>query len=260
MIKGFFKKNASTILSAFATGGIVAIVITTSKAAIKADIQIKADSRRNHDGDPYAATAKEKIQSSWKYYILPAGVASGTVMCIIGANVLNKKQQASLVSAYALLSKNSKRYKEAVKDILGEDAHEKVVESIAKSECDPPLLETQGVYGPGKTLEVSTDQAEVVRTFYDLYSGRYFESTMSSVLQAEYHLNRNFSMLGLAALNEWYSFLGLEGLDGGDELYWFCDFADGIQWIDFAHYLTTLDDNDMEVVVIEMAYDPGPEE
>lgn len=46
--------------------------------------------------------------------------------------------------------------------------------------------------------------------FYDGYSQRYFESKISQVLQAEYHLNRNFAIGADVTLNDFYLFLGID--------------------------------------------------
>ena len=46
--------------------------------------------------------------------------------------------------------------------------------------------------------------------FYDTISEIYFESTYEEVLQALYHLNRNFVLRGESPCNEYYEFLGIE--------------------------------------------------
>ena len=97
------KKASPTILTCIGAAGVVATAVLAVKATPKADSLIKADSRRNHDGDPYAATKLEAVKSCWKCYIPAAATGVATIICIFGANTLNKKQQASLASAYALV-------------------------------------------------------------------------------------------------------------------------------------------------------------
>ena len=46
-----------------------------------------------------------------------------SIVCIFGANVLNKKWQASIASAYALLDSLYKDYKNKVKELYGDDAN-----------------------------------------------------------------------------------------------------------------------------------------
>lgn len=105
------KKASPTILTCIGAAGVVATAALAVKATPKADSLIKADSRRNHDGDPYAATKLEAVKSCWKCYIPAAATGVATIICIFGANTLNKKQQASLASAYALVNRSYSDYK-----------------------------------------------------------------------------------------------------------------------------------------------------
>ena len=59
------KKASPTILTCIGAAGVLATAVLAVKATPKADSLIKADSRRNHDGDPYAATSAslERIPS-----------------------------------------------------------------------------------------------------------------------------------------------------------------------------------------------------
>ena len=125
------KKASPTILTCIGAAGVVATAVLAVKATPKADSLIKADSRRNHDGDPYAATKLEAVKSCWKCYIPAAATGVATIICIFGANTLNKKQQASLASAYALVNRSYSDYKHKLKELYGEDAHKKIMESIA---------------------------------------------------------------------------------------------------------------------------------
>ena len=104
------KKASPTILTCIGAAGVVATAVLAVKATPKADSLIKADSRRNHDGDPYAATKLEAVKSCWKCYIPAAATGVATIICIFGANTLNKKQQASLASAYALVNRSYSDY------------------------------------------------------------------------------------------------------------------------------------------------------
>ena len=97
-------------------------------------------------------------------------------------------------------------------------------------------------------------EPEIVRTFYDAFSQRHFESTISKVIQAEYHLNRNFMFNGVISLNDFYEFLGLEKIKIGDDLGWSNCNGD-IYWIDFNHHRIDLDDG-MEIFVIDMVFEP----
>ena len=109
------KKASPTILTCIGAAGVVATAVLAVKATPKADSLIKADSRRNHDGDPYAATKLEAVKSCWKCYIPAAATGVATIICIFGANTLNKK--ASLASAYALVNRSYSDYKHKLKEL-----------------------------------------------------------------------------------------------------------------------------------------------
>ena len=134
------KKASPTILTCIGAAGVVATAVLAVKETPKADSLIKADSRRNHDGDPYAATKLEAVKSCWKCYIPAAATGVATIICIFGANTLNKKQQASLASAYALVNRSYSDYKHKLKELYGEDAHKKIMESIAAEKSSMPPI------------------------------------------------------------------------------------------------------------------------
>ena len=73
------------------------------------------------------------------------------------------------------------------------------------------------------------------------------------MLEAEYHLNRNWALGREICVNDLYDFLGIDKIPGGEALGWF--YEDGISWIDFNHHKTVLNDG-LEVYVIDIEYPP----
>lgn len=251
----FMKRHNTTILTVLGSFGVIGTAVVTAKVTPKAVELIKSDSRKNHDGDPYAYTKKEAIKSAWKCYIPVALVGGTTISCIVGANILNKQAQVSLASAYALLDSSYREYKGKLKELYGEEAHNNIVDAIVKEHCEDVYIHTDNLIGTS-CLDFITSDPEVTRIFYDSFSKRYFETTINKVLQAEYHLNRNYTMGGSITLNEFYNFLGLSEIDCGDEIGW--DIYNGeLYWIDFAHHVTKLDDG-MEICIIDFEWNPMP--
>lgn len=66
-------------------------------------------------------------------------------------------------------------------------------------------------------------------------------------------MNRDFVIGGYRSVNDFYEFLGIEPISGGDEIGW--NISSGLVWIDFDHYKTVLDDG-LEVCVIDMDWLP----
>lgn len=255
----YLKKYSPVALSCAASVGVIVTVVTAIKATPKAVELVKADSRKNHNGDPYAYTRKEAFMSAWKCYIPTAAFGLSTIACIMGANALNSRKQAALTSAYALINQSYKEYKDKLKELYGEEAHNAIVDSIVSEKCKDVFLYASDWAGYS-CLDFGEDTAaypEIVRTFYDSFSQRYFETTISKVIQAEYHLNRNFMFKGVIPLNDFYEFLGLEKTEFGETVGWSSCNGD-IYWIDFNHHKLTLEDG-MEIFVIDMVFKPTAE-
>lgn len=254
----YVRKYSPVALSCVASVGVVVTAVAAVKATPKAVMLIQADSRKKHDGDPYAATKKEAVVAAWKCYIPAVAIGASTIACIMGANALNRHQQAALTSAYALVQNSYKEYKDKLKELYGEEAHNAIMDSIVKEKCKDISIYTPGCLVSSSSLDFGEGmEPEITRTFYDAFSQRYFESTIEKVIQAEYHLNRNFMFAGVIPLNDFYEFLGLEKTEFGDTVGWSSVNGD-IYWIDFNHHRLTLDDG-MEIYVIEMVFEPTPE-
>ena len=253
------KKASPTILTCIGAAGVVVTAVLAVRATPKAELLIRKDSEKNHDGDPNAATKAEIVKSCWKCYIPAAATGAATIVCIFGANALNKKQQASLASAYALLSRSYTDYKRKLKELYGKEAHDKIMESLAVEKSDPPSITAGGLIGVSSTEFENSE--EKVYLFYDCAGERYFQATIGQVLQAEYHLNRNMVLgMGFMTLNMFYDFLGIEHIPKGDTVGWML--SDGLCWIDFNHSKAMLDDGlsgEATCYIIDTEYEPLPE-
>lgn len=246
--KSFLKRSSPTILTYFSVAGVVGTTVLAVKATPKAVELIKNDSRQNHNGDPYAYTKLEAVQSCWQCYIPASLVGLSTIACIFGANVLSKRNQTSLVSAYALLNQSYQQYRNAAKAVYGEDADEKIKIEAAKK----VYVSADGYY----IYDPESESEEIL--FYDTFCKRYFTSTMSSVINAQYHVNRNFALRGWSDINELYDFLGLEKYRGGDLIGWSADEMSEsglIPWIEFENRLVKMDDG-LECYLISTLYEP----
>lgn len=243
--KLFFERNSPTILSCIGAVGVVFTAVLTAKAAVKAS-KILEEAEEDKGAK---LTAIETAKATGLHYIPAAVVGVSTIACIFGANILNKRQQASLASAYALINSSYKEYKSKLKELYGEEAHNNIVDAIAVEKCSEAHNNLASVC----SQEIESDTEP--RLFYDEYSGRYFETTIEKVLLAEYHLNREYTSRGFASLNDFYRLLGLETTDYGETVGW--DICSETYWIDFDHRKTFIgDSDDFECYIIEMPYYP----
>lgn len=187
-------------------------------------------------------TVKETVLTAAPCYIPAVMVGAGTIACIFGANALNQKQQAMLMSAYAALESSYQEYRNKVDAYCGEGTSEFVERAMEQEkqdqlDDDPPW--------------------DRVQTFYIEGVDGFFERTMDQVMWAEYHLNRNFIIRGSSTLNEFLEFLGLDPVENGglgwDEYIGETQF--GYKWIDFDHRHYTTDDG-LQVCAIDMPFAP----
>ena len=252
--KNFFMKNGTTILSVIASFGVIGTVVLAVKATPEAEEKIKADSRRNHDGDPYGYSKTEAIKSCWRFYIPTFSIGVATIACILGANALNKKQQTSLISAYALLNDEFKLYRRGAIDVYGEDADTKIKSEIAKK----MYINTCGLCSCS-VYDADMDKSDEL-LFYDFYSKRFFNATIGAVMNAEYHINRMLNFKGEIDVNTFYEFLGLDPVENGNEIGWNMDYlmyAFDSMWIDFDNQMTQMEDG-MECYILSMMEEPMP--
>lgn len=236
--KLFFNKNGSTILTCAGGIGAVATSVLAVRATPKA-LQLM-EAAKEEKGEPL--TKLEVVKTVYPVYIPSVAVGVSTLICIFGANYLNKRSQASLASAYALLDSSFKEYKNKVSELYGEDANNEIIGEIAKDHY--------------KETDISVPDNE--QLFYDAFSRQYFTSTLFKVQQAEYYLNRDLTMRDYAYLNEFYEHLGIDGLDSGWKLGWStgsCLAAYWQPWIDFNHSKVVTDDG-VECTVITMFQEP----
>ena len=238
-LKMFLKKNSSTILSCVGAVGVVATAVTAVKATPKA---LELIEERKTELEVEKIPVGEIVKTSWKCYIPSIAIGLSTITCIFGANVLNKRSQAALISAYSLLDSSFKEYKEYTNELYGEDADEKIREAIAKD----------------KYSKLPFKVTEEKQLFYDMISGRYFESTLMEMYRAEYELNRGYAKYGYVCLNDFYDLIGVDRVEGGYDVVWSVDAGDmfdGYDCREFEHELVLLEDG-LECYVLITPFPP----
>lgn len=234
----FLSNNASTILTCVGGVGVIATAVMAVKATPKA-ITLLEEAKKEKGEE---LTKVEVVVTAAPVYVPAVVTGVTTVACIFGANALNKRQQASLMSAYALMHSRFKDFKVKVGELYGDDANATVRGELAKDDYDE---------------EVEVEDGKLL--FYDDFSGRYFNSTIEEVQRAAYRINRELSMRDWATVNEFYDMLGLEHIESGDDIGW----SSGMnfdyywqQWIDFQIEKVVMDDG-LECHIVVMFTEPS---
>ena len=202
----------SQVLAALGMAGVVATAVMAAKNTIKAKEIL--DTRITEE-----STKLEVVKTVLPAYLPTIATGAATIVCIAGSSILSKKSQASLASAYALSNETFKKYRSKLIELHGEEADKEIREAIVRTN---PEYHLWGVDVPDKKL-----------TFYDDIGDRTFTMYERELMDAEYHFNRNFVLSGEQTLNQFYEFLGLDPIVGGDEIGW--DICGGICWIDIQH-------------------------
>lgn len=230
----FLRKNGGTLLAIGASVGVVLTAIETGKATIKAEKLVEL----NKDVPEYGM--KEKVKDCWQFYIPAAVLGAGTIGCIIGSNMLSRKEIASLSAAYVALGKSYQQYRRQVAERIGSEAEADILE---KSKVEEPAEEDKQLL------------------CYEPFSNRYFHATETELYDAFYQTNRDFSLNGEVSINNLYSYLGLDYLPEKDDVGWCSDYMINeweYFWIDFVANKQTTDDG-LEVYQVYAFQPPIPD-
>lgn len=235
----WIRKNSATILSFIAAGGVIGTAYLSGKAALKSNELLERKRKQEKE-----VTKRDEILTKAEAFLPAGAAAAGTILCILGANALNQKRQALLLTTCAYLEKSYTDYKTRVNKLLTEEESKFIDKAVdaEKQDDDDGLPPWTGI-----------------QTFYIEQYGKFFERTMDEVIAAEYHFNRNFILRGFATFNEFMDFLRLPHVENGDVIGWdqcIGEESYGYKWIDFVHTYRVSDD--MLVCDINMPFEPHP--
>ena len=225
--------NKSDILTIAGSVGVVATAISAGKASSKAE-RIK---KENDFKDK-----KDKMRFVLPCYIPTVLLGTATISCIFGINMLGRKEQATLLSAYSLLDSSFKEYRAKVDEIFGEGADSDIKEAIS-------VDHVEGVNELLKKVKLEGEE----KLFFDMTSGQYFPATLDKVIQAEKDFEAMLSVNRRGSVNEFYELLEIEESPFPWSYGW-CETINGLDPI-FTHHEVTLDDG-LECTIICMDNEP----
>ena len=108
--KLYLKNNSATILSGIGAIGVVTTAVMAVKATPKALILLDEAKEEKKD----ELTKLETIRVAGPVYIPSVLMGASTIVCILGANVLNKQKQAALTRAYRVGENSDRHYRTKV--------------------------------------------------------------------------------------------------------------------------------------------------
>lgn len=230
MSKKIFQEKGPTILSILGCTGLITTAVLAVKETPKAIALLE-------EKDELAMKDKAYIIGTSYFPAISVGAAS--IACILGANALNKRAQASLISAYSMADQVLKNYRKKNVELYGEEHDKEIMKELARN-C-------------GNYHVIGIDSPDAKVSWYEPISGKRFEAYEREIMDAEYHFNRNYILRSCASVNEWLNMLGLPEISTGDNIGWSID--QELYWVDFEHRLVINDDG-TEVYYIEPVYHP----
>ena len=206
-------ENRSTLLTAVGVVGTVSTAVLTGRASFKAAQMITEEEYRLREETDFEYV-KLDIQTAtkmvWPLYIPPVGVGVLTIASIITANRLDAQKAAALAAAYGVSERTLNEYKAKVVEKLGENREQKLRDEIAADRIQNDPVENKQVIiaGSGEVL------------CYDNISGRYFQSSMEELRQAENKVNYELIHHNEASLSFFYEKVGLPPTRHSNEVGW----------------------------------------
>ena len=228
------KTKYPLILSITAAVSTIAVGVLTARSTVKAVHILKMA----EDESEKELSKKEKAELLVPTYIPPALVCMFAISCIMGAHVLNRKQQASLVSAYVALDKTYKRYCEKVSERYGRDVDREIKTEIVEEEC--------------REFNCAPEVDTVL--FYDEYTATYFESTTEKVTEAEEAFNAAIKYHGSANISLLFDLINPQNIIHMDDyIFEYCYPTTFTKEVIFEHEVTYIND-DLECWIIRQPY------
>lgn len=254
-LQKFIEKHSSAILTGISIIGVGVTTGLTIRSTIKAVKTVEKEKQEKTifkiiyaDNKSYQAPIVPKFDKkdiflmTWKEYIPVAISGLSTILCIIGIHNLNRRTQASLISAYALLDNTYKEYRKKIQEAYPDDP--KVIN-----------FEHEVIKSKFKKDMVLDEDKEL---FFDYQTMQYFESTMEDVMAAERHMNECLAEDGYVCINELYEYLDLPTTLYGWQMGWSYSTSDKIYSEDdikltFSYEKVVMDDG-LECTIIVINY------
>ena len=213
ILKDKIDKNSPEILIGMGLAGMLTTTVMACKISpkVKAILDEERDTREMEDEPDM--TLMDKVKLTWKPY-LPVVLGYGaSAACILGANSINNKRNAALMTAYQIGERAFVEYKDKVIETIGEDKEREIQDAVSRDRIKKDPVNTDSVIFTGKGDALC----------YDVISGRYFRSDSDKINKAVNDIN--FTLLNdmYVSLNDFYELLGLDCIQAGWEMGWNVD-------------------------------------
>ena len=236
------KRNSSSILTGLGVAGSLSSMVMAVKATPKALRKLDAAYRlknNNIDEEETPLTRVEVIKTVWLDYLPAVGLQVVTIGCVVGAQSINMRRQAAMISAFSISEAALREYQERMA-VEAPAKDRKIRDEMARDKIEKNPVSSREVLliGEGDQL------------FYESHTDRYFMSTMQKVQKAVNDLNFRILNQDYASLNEFYNAIGLKTVEIGDTTGWTPEHPLELD------YSTQMTDDDRAAIVIDYVRKP----
>jgi hypothetical protein len=221
--------------------GVVTTAYLTGRASFKAAELIRREEIVK-TLPPDKLTNKEKIKLVWPLYVAPVSVGCTTITAIVMANHTASKRIAALTVASGISERALTEYKAKVLEKLGEKKEMTIRDEIAQDRVNATENKEVLVVGAGEVL------------CFDMYTGRYFQSTVEKIRQAENKINFEILNHMYASLSSFYGELGIPATQYSDEVGW-----NGLTDRFEVRFSTVMSPDNRPCIAMEFTRPPMPE-
>ena len=247
MLRGLFSNikmpdiSSTTVLTSMGVTGVVTTAYLTGRASFKAAELIRREEIVK-TLPPDKLTNKEKIKLVWPLYVAPVSVGCTTITAIVMANHTASKRIAALTVASGISERALTEYKAKVLEKLGEKKEMTIRDEIAQDRVNATENKEVLVVGAGEVL------------CFDMYTGRYFQSTVEKIRQAENKINFEILNHMYASLSSFYGELGIPATQYSDEVGW-----NGLTDRFEVRFSTVMSPDNRPCIAMEFTRPPMPE-
>lgn len=252
-LKTLMDKRGTTILTSAGLAFDISCAITAGRATVIANRMIEA----KMEDVERELTAQEKIELTWKVFMLPAGLGLAGAACHIGSTIKSNRKQAALMGVAGAAETAYTRLKEEMPEVVGKNKAAKIEEAAAQRAARENIpqneegierIRRQEMYGPRNVL------------VYDSFQGRWFYTNteeithVQNVIQGMQNGNPNEPV----ELNQVNYEFGLKGSKTGEAHVWTKDYDDLMSMLWYGGDGTFLREDGTEEPYLVLKYDPEP--
>lgn len=202
----FASDNSPLILTSIGVAGTIGTAVLTGNATWQAAKILNSEDRSPWDSDRFP----DKVKLIWPLYIPAVGTAALTITAVILANRIGTRRAAAMAAAYSISERAFEEYRDKVVEKLGKNKEREVRDEVAQDRVNKNPVNTAEV--------IITGKGDVL--FLDLYSNRYFTSTVEDVKKAMNDTNYEILNHTYASLNQFYDRVGLDHVQFGEDVGW----------------------------------------